>query len=110
MELNEAMYWDEVDRLARAALEMERTTGQDAEDALMEAIDAHRWVIYTYYALQVMIYCENYDDDLVAEADLSTVWREQGLSGVASTIAYACLLGDARDRLAQLRERQAVDA
>lgn len=109
MELNEAMYWDEIDRLARAALEAERTTGRDADAALVEAIDAHRWVIYTYYALKVMIYCENYDDDLVAEADLSTVWREQGLSGVASTIAYACLLGDARERLEQLRSEQ-VDA
>jgi len=109
MELNEAMYWDEIDRLARAAIEAERTTGQDAEDALVQAIDAHRWVFYTYYSLKVMIYCENCDDDLVTAADLSTVWREEGLSGVASTIAYACLLGDARDRLEQLRS-EPVDA
>jgi|GEM_PF-2405500 len=107
--MNEAMYWNEIDRLARAALETERTTGKDAEDALMEAIDGHRWVIYTYYALQVMIYCENCDDDLVTAADLSTEWRESGLAGVASTIAAACLLADARDRLAQLRSEQ-VDA
>ena len=109
MELNEAMYWDEVDRLAREALAAEHD-GRDAEDALMEAVDAHRWVVYAHYALQVMIFCENCDDDLVTSADLSAVWREGGLAGVASTIAAACLLADARDRLAQLRERQAVDA
>ena len=109
MELNEAMYWAEIDRLAREALEAERTTGQDAEDALVQAIDAHRWVIYTYYALQVLLFSRNCDDDLVTAADLSTEWRESGLAGVASTIAAACLLADARDRLAELRSEQ-VDA
>lgn len=109
MELNEAKYWDEVDRLAREALAAEHD-GQDAEDALMQAVDAHRWVVYTYYALQVPLFSQNCDDDLVASADLSAVWRETGIAGVASTIAAACLLADARDQLAQLRERQAVDA
>ena len=108
MELNEAMYWDEIDRLARAALETERTTGQDADEALWEAIDSHRWVIYSHLALQVLFFSKHCDDDLVEAADLSTVWRNEGLGGVASTIAFACLLGDAREQLAQLREQ--VDA
>ena len=108
MELNEATYWNEVDRLAREALAAEHD-GRDAEDALMEAVDVHRWVIYTYYALQVLLFSRNCDDDLVTAADLSTEWRESGLAGVASTIAAACLLADARDRLAQLRSEQ-VDA
>jgi len=108
MELNEAKYWAEVDRLAREALAAEHD-GRDAEDALMEAVDAHRWVIYTYYALQVLLFSRNCDDDLVTAADLSTEWRESGLAGVASTIAAACLLADARDRLAELRSEQ-VDA
>ena len=108
MELNEATYWAEIDRLAREALAAEHD-GRDAEDALMEAVDAHRWVIYTYYALQVLLFSRNCDDDLVTAADLSTEWRESGLAGVASTIAAACLLADARDRLAELRSEQ-VDA
>jgi len=99
------MYWAEIDRLARAALAAEHD-GQDAEDALMEAVDGHRWVIYTYYALQVPLFSRDCDDDLVTAADLSTEWRESGLAGVASTIAAACLLADARDRLAELRSEQ----
>lgn len=111
MELNAAMYWDEVDNLAREALETERTTGQDADNALMDSVDSHQWVIYTHLALQVPRFSQHCDDDLVTASDLSAVWRERGLAGVASTIAFACLLGDARERLEELRsERKEVDA
>lgn len=112
MDLDEATYWEVVDNLAREAMETERTTGQDADAALLKSVASHRWVISnTRRALQVMIFCEHYDDDLVTEADLSAVWRERGLAGVASTIAFACLLGDARERLEELRrERKEVDA
>lgn len=106
--LNAAMYWAEIDRLAREALAAEHD-GQDADDALVYSVDAHRWVAYAYYALQVPLFSRSCDDDLVTSADLSAVWRESGLAGVASTIAAACLLADARDRLAELRSEQ-VDA
>lgn len=102
MAITETMYWEEIERLAREALEAQRVHGQDADEALWEAIDSHRWVIYTHLALQVPTYSRHCDDDLVEAADLSTVWRNEGLGGVASTIAFACLLGDAREKLWEL--------
>lgn len=110
--VHELEYWEEVESLAREALEAQRVHGQDADEALWELVDSHRWVIYTHLALQVPIFSKNCDDCWVEAADLSSVWRDRGLDGVASTIAFACLLGDAREKLEELRyeEEEEEDA
>lgn len=92
MKIRETEYWEEIERLARAALEEERLRGRDADDALWGFIDSHSWVIYTDLALQVPRFNRNYEDDVL-----------KALDEVLSTIAFACLLGDARKRLEELR-------
>lgn len=103
MEIRATTYWEEIERLARAALEEERLHGRDADDALWGFIDSHSWVIYPYFALQVQRFNGTHDDDFLEAADLSAVLRDRGLDGVISTIAFACLLGDAKEKLEELR-------
>ena len=103
MDIRSTTYWEEIERLARAALEEERLHGRNAYDALRGFIASHSWVIYPYFALQVPRFNGTQDDDFLEAADLSTVLRDRGLDGVLSTIAFACLLGDAKEKLEELR-------
>lgn len=92
MKIRETEYWEEIERLARAALEEERLHGRDADDALWGFIDSHSWVSYTDLALQVPRFNGTHKDDAL-----------EALDEVLSTIAFVCLLGDARKRLEELR-------
>jgi len=103
MEIQATTYWEEIERLARAALEEERLHGRNAYDALRGFIESHSWAIYPYYTLQVPRFNGTHDDDFLEAVDFSAVLRDRGLNGVFSKIAFACLLGDAKEKLKELR-------
>ena len=46
-------YVEEIEDIAREALEAERDYGTNAYDSAWEQVEWHRWVIYTYYAKQI---------------------------------------------------------
>src|SRR5690606_41371694 len=93
MDIRSTTYWEEIERLARAALEEERLHGRHAYDALRGVIASHSWVFYPHFALQVARFNGTQVPDFLEAADLWSVLRGSALDWVASTIALACHLG-----------------
>jgi hypothetical protein len=83
-------YWVEVKALAKSALKECARDAEGARDYLHELVDGHQWVIYTYYAAQVLQHSRNED-----------AWFEDFDGGefssyadAVSKMAYAALLTD----------------
>lgn len=96
-------YMEEIDRIAREALEDERNYGTDAYDSAWEQVDWHRWVIYTYNAKQIPALASSDGSEILCCQDFNKTYREEGLSGLLTVIAFACMYEDVKNRLADLR-------
>lgn len=106
MSIEKREYEKEIEEIARDALEAEREYGQDAYDYAWETVDGHRWVIYTYYAKQIPALASSEGDSYLECMDLNATYREQGLGGLLSLIACACMLEDVNNRIADLRAKE----
>lgn len=107
MYIEQHEYDTEIERIAREALEAERQYGQDARDAAWEEVDGHRWVIYTSNAKIIPSLASSDGADLLDCMDLNETYREQGLGGLHSLIAFACMMEDVQARIDALREEEA---
>jgi len=97
-------YMEEIDRIAREALEAERDSGTDAYDSAWEQVDWHGWVIYTYNAKQILALASSDGASILDCMDLNATYRERGLGGLLSLFAFACMYEDVKERIADLRE------
>lgn len=97
-------YEEEIDRIARGALEAERKYGQDANDYAWEDIDGHRWVIYTTNAALIPTLASSDGSNTLECMDLNATYRKEGLGGLHSLIAFACMLEDVQAQIDALRE------
>lgn len=104
MSIEKWEYTEEIDRIAREALEAEREYGQDANDYAWETIDGHGWVIYAANAALIPALASSDGADLLYGHDLNETYQAQGLGGLLSLIAFACMLEDVQERIAALRE------
>lgn len=103
-------YEEEIDRVAREALEAEREYGQDPHEAAWEIIDGHRWVIYSALAALIPTLASSDGAETLECMDLNETYREQGLGGLHSLIAFACMMEDVQERINALREDEEEDA
>src|SRR5690606_7047183 len=94
MSIEKWEYEEEIDRSAREALETEREYEQDAYEAAWEIVDGHRWVIYSALAALIPTWASSDGADLLESQDLDALYRERGLGGLHSLIAFACMLDD----------------
>lgn len=103
MYIEQHEYDSEIERIAREALEAEREYGQDPHEAAWEIVDGHRWVIYSAPAALIPTLASSDGSDLLDCQDLDAIYRERGLGGLHSMIAFACMLEDVRERIDELR-------
>lgn len=103
MSIEKWEYTEEIDRIAREALEAEREYEQDADEAAWEIVDGHSWVIYSAPAALIPTLASSDGADLLESQDLDAIYRERGLGGLHSMIAFACMLEDVRERIDELR-------
>src|SRR5690606_15650423 len=103
MSIEKREYEKEIEEIARDALEAERD-GYNAEDYAWESVDGHQWVIYTYYAKQIPALASSDGSSTLDNMDLNAIYRDSGLGGLFSAIAFACMLDDVQERIAALRE------
>lgn len=97
-------YEEEVERIAREALENERVYGQDARDAAWEIVDGHSWIIYSSNAALIPTIASADGADTLECMDLNATYRKEGLGGLHSLIAFACMLEDVQAQIDALRE------
>lgn len=97
-------YEEEVERIAREALENERVYGQDAREAAWEIVDGHSWIIYSANAALIPTLASSDGAVLLDGQDLNETYRERGLWGLHSMIAFACMLEDVQAQIDALRE------
>lgn len=103
-EITQWEYNAEIERIARDALAIERMYGQDAEDVAWEEVDSHRWVILSWNALLIPTLTTSDGADFLSNQDLNAIYRESGLSGLYSAIAFACMMEDVQNKINELRE------
>lgn len=103
-DITKAEYVEEIERIAQEALENEREYGQDARDAAWEIVDGHSWVIYSTYAASIPSLTSSDGADTLECMDLNETYREQGLGGLHSLIAFACMMEDVQAKIDELRE------
>ena len=108
--LSKSQYYDEVDSLAKEALEDGRDH-DEAMDWIHETIDGHQWVIYCAYNLEVIQHSDNayaiedcYDGEGYAQ-----LMKDGGLSKLHSVMAYFAMHADVSQRLADLEEEDNAD-
>lgn len=95
-------YENEIEEIARNALESERD-GYDAYDSAWEQVNWHRWVIYNYNAKQIPALASSDGSEILCCQDFNKTYKEEGLSGLLTVIAFACMYEDVINRLADLR-------
>ena len=103
MSIEKWEYEEEIDRIAREALEAEREYEQDAYEAAWEIVDGHGWVIYSAPAALIPTLASSDGADLLESQDLDAIYRERGLGGLHSMIAFACMLDDVQARIDEIR-------
>lgn len=103
MNIEQWKYEEEVERIAREALENAREYGQDAREAAWEIVDGHQWIIYTSCAMQIPSLAYSDGADLLDGQDLNETYRERGLWGLHSLIAFSCMLEDVQAKIEELR-------
>lgn len=95
-------YWDSVESLADEVIEREKA-GDDANDALHEAVDGTSWVIYTHESHAVMEHTRNSeygtDNGLICDLD------GKSFGEIVTIFAFWSLYGDVLDALDDARER-----
>jgi len=96
-------YAEEVERIAREALKGERDYGRDARDTAWEVVDWHQWIIYTSCAMQIPSLAYSDGSDLLDGQDLNATYRKGGLDGLATLIAFACMLEDVQEKIDEIR-------
>lgn len=111
--ITEQDYWQEIRSLAEAIVSKAKERGGDIHEAiqeiLQETIDGHQWVIYTWYAQQVLVHSKN--DGAIEEFGMDSVVKDGVLQW--SVIAYCAMEADVRDHLpdyAELEEMQEQEA
>lgn len=60
-EISQREYWAQVESIAKDVTEEARADGDDLYERLLETIDGHEWIIYTYKAEQVMRWTDSTD-------------------------------------------------
>lgn len=103
-EITKAEYDEEIERIAREALDNDREYGQDARDAAWEIVDGHSWVIYSAHAAIIPSLASSDGADFLDGQDLNATYREMGLGGLHSLIAFACMMEDVQEKIDELRE------
>lgn len=96
-------YAEEIERIAREALKEERDYGQSAHDIAWEIVDGHRWIIYTSDAVQIPALAYSDGENFLDSQDLNATYRKEGLGGLHSMIAFACMLDDVQAKIEELR-------
>lgn len=104
MSIEQWKYAEEVERIAREALENERVYGQDAREAAWEIVDGHSWINYSVNAALIPTLASSDGADLLDGQDLNETYRERGLWGLHSLIAFACMLEDVQAQIDALRK------
>jgi len=99
-------YVEEIERIAREALEAEREYGQDVYDAAWESVDGHRWVIYSAYARIIPSLTSSDGSNYLYDCDLNETYQKEGLGGLLSLVAFACMMEDVQERIAALRAEE----
>jgi len=104
-------YWTEVRRFAKSIwddalgywLESNEPDQQDFEQSedlsqyLSESIDGHSWVIYTWKAMQVLVWSENSDYSFQNFGPESCFDRETGIRW--SSLACGAMYGDVQEHM-----------
>jgi len=54
-------YQNEIQSIAKSAVKEARRDDRPLEEVIDEILDSHRWVIYTYQAIQTALWMENRD-------------------------------------------------
>lgn len=103
-EITQWEYNAEIERIARDALEEEREYGYDAYDIAWEMVDGHRWVIYSANARFIPALASSNGEDFLINQDLNAIYREDGIAGLYSVIAFACMMEDVQNKLSELRK------
>ena len=104
MSIEKREYMEEVERIAREALEAEREDGHSAYDYAWEEVEWHRWIIYTANAEIIPSLASSDGSSTLDNMDLNAIYRDSGLGGLLSAIAFACMLDDVQERIAEMRE------
>ncbi|MFO7296133.1 MAG: hypothetical protein C0P72_008920 [Clostridia bacterium] len=103
-EITRQEYNAEIERIARDALEEEREYGYDAQDIAWETVDSHRWVICSANAKFIPALASSDGMDFLIHQDLNAICREDGIAGLYSAIAFACMMEDVLNKLNELRK------
>lgn len=109
-EISRTQYMDEIQSLANHIVceamddcQGDRAAAEESigDHVLHEAIDGHRWVIYTAYNMDVMRNSDNMDYyvDNFGGNDAGQILKKDGLNGLHSVIAYWCMYADVENQL-----------
>lgn len=109
--ITEADYHKEIQGLAATIIEeAKERSGADIheliEEILHETIDGHEWVIYTYYAQQVLQHSPN--DAAIEEYGMDEVVKNGSLNW--ALLAYCAMEADVREALPDYDEIEALSA
>ena len=88
-EISQREYWAEIKRISE---EMMGQPEDERYEWLHEAIDSHRWVIYTYYNMQVIHLSENNSYTFENFGPEACFDKETGIKW--ASLAYGAIWGD----------------
>lgn len=96
-----SQYANECSDIARDIVDECQGDEERIQDRLHETIDGHQWIIYTYYALQILSHTKNDD----AYFDDFGPLTADGFSDAVTKMAFAAFMRDVQEDIPEALER-----